>query len=243
MSTKNTALIVLTYERISTFESITKKLELQTNKDYDLFIYNSGPHFKSIEIISQKIFKETSYNLLHTDINEGCWRRYELARELAQNGYKRVLFLDDDIIIPSNYIDLALKQYEQNTYKSWWAWDLMGGNNYDTDRVRVLDKDIPANYCGAGVSIIDSSIFLDNNFFNIPIEETKWMDDIWLSFYSKNVLGWNISYLDIPKISFSDSASDSNALYKKIDQDGIIGINKKDYLIFLKNKYDWKPIG
>ena len=240
---KDIALIVLTYNRINSFESMATMINNQTYKNFSLYIYDSGPHFKSIEAISKRIIKNVHYTLMHTDINEGCWRRHELAHDLAKQGYKKILFLDDDIVIPNNYIELCLDQYEENTYKSWWAWDLMGGNNYDVDRVRILDKKIPANYCGTGVSIIDSSIFLDDNYFNIPIEETKWIDDIWLSFYSKNVLGWNISYLDVPGVSFANSAGDSNAMYTKIAQGSIINMSKKDYLIFLKNKYDWNPIG
>jgi hypothetical protein len=243
MGNKDTALIILTYNRISSFETMAKMINNQTYKDFDLYVYDSGPHFKSIQIISNRIIKDISYNLIHTDINEGCWRRHELARDLAKKGYKKILFLDDDIVVPSNYVELALKQYEDRSYKSWWAWDLMGGNNYDFDRVRVLDKNTPANYCGAGVSIIDASIFLDDEYFNIPIEETKWIDDIWLSFYSNNVLGWKTSYLDIPGVMFSNSAGDSNALYTKIAKRSIISMSKKDYLLFLKDKYDWNPIG
>lgn len=242
MSNKDTALIVLTYKRVSVFEKLAKMIEAQTNKSYDLFVYDSGPHFKSIEIISNRIFKETSYSLLHTDINEGCWRRHELARELAQKGYKRVLFLDDDIIIPDNYIDLALQQYEPQSYKSWWAWDLNGGYHYEKDRTRIFDIETPANYCGAGVSIVDASIFLDDEYFNIPIEETKWIDDVWLSFYSKKMLGWKVSYLDIPGVSFGPEAGDSNALYTKISGRKVINMSKKEYVEFLKDKYDWNPI-
>ena len=115
---------------------------------------------------------------------------------------KKIIFLDDDIIIPNNFVQLALDHYEEKSYKSWWAWHLNGGNNYYKDRVRVLDKNILVNYCGPGVSIIDSSIFLEDNYFNLPIEQIKYIDDIWTSFYVGHIMKWKLSYLDINGICF-----------------------------------------
>jgi hypothetical protein len=242
MPDTKTALIVLTYNRINFYGLMAEMINNQTIKNFDLYIYNSGPDFKSIESISQKIFTNIDYTLLHTDINEGCWRRHELARDLAKKGYEKILFLDDDIIIPENYVESALKQYEPFSYKSWWAWDLQGGNDYYRDRVQILNTNTPVNYCGTGVSIIDARIFLDPEYFNIPINETKWIDDIWLSFYSKEKMRWKLEYLDIPGTSFSEYAEDVNAMYTNILNKTIINITKKEYIHLLKNKYNWNPI-
>jgi hypothetical protein len=241
MNESKNALILLTYNRINFFEDLATLIENQTNKDFELFIYNSGPHFKSIELISKRIFKDVEYNLLDTINDDGPWRKHKLAKDLAKIGYEKILFLDDDIVIPKNYVDILLSQYEEKSYKSWWAWDLDGGKDYYNKRIRILDPSAPANYCGSGVCIIDSSIFLDPDYFNIPNEETKWIDDIWLSFYAKHVLGWKLSSIDIPELFFSTHAGDSNALYIKILSKKITQLDKQEYVDLLKNKYDWKP--
>lgn len=216
-------------------------LNAQTNKNFDLFVYHTGPGIEKVKSDSVVISKDINHAVLFTPVNEGCWRRHELARDLAQQGYKKIMFLDDDVIFPDNYVELVLSNYEEFSYKSWWAWDLKGAYHYEKDRVRVLDTETPVNYCGAGVSIIDARIFLKDEYFNVPIDDAKWIDDVWLSFYSRHVLGWKLQYLDIAGISFDESAADSAALYIKI-MNGTSGtMSKKDFTNFLKQKYGWNP--
>ena len=217
-------------------------LSNQTNRNFDLYIYDSGPHFRLIQEIAKSAITNIQYRTIHTDSNEGCWRRHELAQKLAKDGYKKILFLDDDIIVPNNYIELALEQYEEKSYKSWWAWNLNGSYYWEKDRTRVQELGVPVNYCGAGVSIMDASIFLDDEYFNIPIVETKWIDDVWLSFYSKEKLGWKLEYLDVPGVAFGEQAADEHSLYLNISNRKVISMSKKEYVDFLKSKYGWNPV-
>lgn len=238
----STALIVLTYKRTKILPEMVSKLNAQSSTDFDLFISHSGSDRSLVQYISTKVRKEIPCEVVYSDTNEGCWRRHELARTLASRGYKRIMFLDDDIVIPNNYVELALTQYEDLSYKSWWAWNLNGGYTYEKDRTRITDPNVPANYCGAGASIVDSRLFLEENYFNLPTDDAKWIDDIWMSYYTNHILGWKLSYLDIPNVSFHEAAADANALYLKISSRELDSkINKREFVDLLKNDYGWRP--
>ena len=224
--------------RLSTFKEVAPILNEQSTKEFDLFISNSGPYFNEIEEIVKKELVNISYTLLDSD-NSSIWRRHILAKKLAKAGYKKIMFLDDDILIPKNYVEMALSQYEDLSYKSWWAWDLNGGNNYEKDRSRVLDPNTPSNYCGAGVSIIDAKVFLEDGYFSNPDLEHRYIDDIWISMYTGHIMGWNLRYLDINGVSFSGEAGDVNALYINIKNKNTPSKTKDEYVRDLKERYGW----
>ena len=229
--------------RVSTFKTVASILNEQSTKAFDLFISNSGPYLDELTEVASKELTNINYKFVSADNSDRVWRRHTLARDLAKAGYKKIMFLDDDILIPKNYIESALSQYEDYSYKSWWAWDLRGGDNYERDRVRVLDKDTSVNYCGGGVSIIDARVFLDDKYFDNLGPERLYMDDIWLSMYTRHIMGWKLRYLDIPGVSFGDEAGDRHALYITVKHEDSTSRTKDEYVRYLKDKYDWNPIG
>jgi hypothetical protein len=239
--TNDTALILLTYKRIKFFQATIDMIKLQTNKSFDLYISHYGPGSDDMSILAENTLKDSGINFIfiNSEINDGCWRRHTLAKELATKGYQKIMFLDDDIAIPNNYVECAINQYEPSSYKSWWAWKMADNTNNFNNRSRILKKGVQVNYCGAGVSIIDASIFLDNEYFNLPFEEVKWIDDLWISFYADHILGWNLGYLDIPDVDFM-SGHLEGALYSGIESKKLLSINYSDFLFFLKQNYGWK---
>ncbi len=153
---------------------------------------------------------------------------------MAESGIDVVFFIDDDIRIPQNYIELALAQYEKRTYSSSYAWTFQdNGSDYYKKRTRVYDNNESIKYCGAGVSMIDSSIFLDKGLFEV-LPGAYEIDDLWLSYYADHVAKYKLRYLDIPGVSIK--GNDSVALLWTIKNKDY---TKKEFLIDLVS-FGWK---
>lgn len=239
MNNKDTALIMLTYMRTNTLKASSIYIENQTCKDFDLFISNSGPYFDEINKIFSDNVKSISYEIINDSNDQMGWRKHVLARSLAQKGYKKIIFLDDDIIIPVDYVEKALNQYEENSYKSWWAWDLNDGSDYYNNRTKITDSSKIANYCGSGACIVDAKVFLEDDYFNNSDTEILYMDDIWLSFYVSHILKWKMTYLDIPGVRFGIEAGDIHSLHVSVLFENSNSRTKDEYIKHLKKEYGW----
>lgn len=213
---------MLTYKRLELLEQTLNSFLEQTYKDFHLHIshgdYDTKEHF--LEIINE--YKESlslSYSI--DDNSTYSFRRFLIARNFVKSELADiVLFLDDDVKILDNHIEKCLYQYEAKTYKSGWAFRFLSKPPKYFERERILDKNIEAHYCGPGISIIDGTFFLKNDFFTEPKTEDDYiMDDLWLSFFVKKA-GWNLKFLDV---NFELSGEDEVAIYKNLIQ------RKKDY--------------
>lgn len=242
MSPHEAALVILTHRRQASFVNTIKYLEAQTALPSLIIVSDSGPN---PELVQQAI-KGTHLDIVYkrADKDTSPWRRFTAGKALAEAGYEAVLFLDDDICIPPDYIEKAVSLYEPCSYKSWWAWDLNGGYAYEKDRIRILKPNTGVNYCGTGASVIDPRVFADPDFYILPTPDTIWgMEDVWLSYFSKERLGWKLEYLDIDGISFSADADDDNALYRAVENKTRTSITKREFVELLKSQYGWSPKG
>lgn len=226
---------MLTWKRVKSLPVMMHNLARQTNKNFELVISNSNvdEHNRIHDYIQG--FKPYFNIRLRKDSNkEFAYRRLRVAREEAEAGAEIILFIDDDVRIPPDYIAKAVKQYEPQSYKSQFAWKLDdNGSDYYNKRTRVLDRRKKVNYCGTGVSIVDASIFLDDGLFDSPQGAIK-VEDLWLSYYAQHILGWKLQYLDISDVAIG--GGDRAALYKKVAQEAY------DKAHFLRDlvKMGWK---
>lgn len=166
-----------------------------------------------------------------------AFRRLVVAKELAEAGSEIIFYIDDDVSIPNNYVQMALSQYKPKTYFSNYAWSIYNnGKNYYRFRTRAWDNNNKIQYCGTGISMIDAKIFLDPGLTDaekVP-KGAYGVEDLWLSYYADKVLNWSLRYMDAPGVTLG--GNDSVALYKQIKQESY---NKADFLIDLV-KMGWK---
>lgn len=232
----DTAVILLVHDRISFLANTIKMINEQTNKNFTFFISVCEEKNSDLlqKIVLDNIDKGIDYKI---ESSAECrpWRRFTLSKDLANLGYKKIIFIDDDIFFPKNHVEHLLSIYEPQSYKSWWAWKITDPQNYLKKRVRVLQQDVNASYCGTGISIVDSSIFLQDGFFDVT-EEAKWMDDIWISFFCNKKV-WKVCAFSLNGISFNKEADSSKALYKNIKSKS--GMSKDQYVFWLYSKYGW----
>lgn len=230
----NAAVILLSWQRpTGTFRNL-KDLSRQTVDGFRVIISNSNPE------ISEQIgsYKDKFPGLdieIRNDSNDYyCFRRFFIAREMAEAGVDIVFFIDDDIRIPKDFIELSISQYQEKTYSSSYTWSFRdNGSDYYKKRKRVFDNSSDIKYCGAGISMIDPSIFLDDGLFQAP-KEAYGIDDLWLSYYADHIAKFKLRYLDVPGVHVG--GNDKVALLWSVKANSY---TKKDFLIDLVN-LGWK---
>jgi glycosyltransferase involved in cell wall biosynthesis len=205
------AVILCVFVRLENLEMTLNKIKDQTNKDFDFYICdNSNKEQKVIGLI-KKHTPNLGVNLsIKSYKNEfKQFSRFLLARDLAEDGYEKIIFFDDDEILPLTFIDECLTQYEPGTVKTFWAHKI---NKIYKKKIK-LENDEIGNYAGTGGLICDSSIFLNEDFFDCP-EEYWIIDDLWLSFYLLKYTDYKIKALktDIKFIN------DAKATFLKLKQ-------------------------
>lgn len=219
--------VLLTWKRIPKLKDTMTSLLNQTYKDFNIHISNGNLDFvEKINTYIKKLRSEVPITVSHDGNDKFTFRRFEVCQRLVSDGTDIVLFIDDDVIIPDNYVEMCLNQYEPKTYKSGYAWNFQdGGSDYYNKRTRRYDNEEIIHYCGTAMSMIDASIFLDDNLINNAPEASYKIEDLWLSYYADSILGWKLQYLDLPGASVI--ATDGVSLARQVLYDKV---NKKTFL-------------
>ena len=228
------AVILLSWKRPAGTLKNLKDLSEQTVGGFKVILSNSNPKiYEEIQAYKSR-FPDLNVEIRNDSNEHYCFRRLFIAREMAQSGIDVIFFIDDDVIIPKNYIELALAQYQEKTYSSVYTWTFQDkGSDYYKKRTRVYDNKENIKYCGAGVSMIDSSIFLEDGLFQVP-GKAYGIDDLWLSYYCDYIAKYSLRHLDIPGVIIK--GNDRFALLFTIKSNAY---TKKDFLIDLVSN-GWK---
>lgn len=211
---KKVTVILMTWKRISMLKETLRDLEAQTYKDFDLYISNGNlEHARYVDKFTNQFKNKLSIRVSHDGNEQKSFRRLLAARKMAQEGTEIVLFIDDDIELPPTYVEKALSQYEPKAYKSGFAWRFYeNGKNYYKYRKRRFDNKLVIHYCGTGISMVDASIFLEDGLFDVP-EGALGIEDLWLSYYAQQIMGWKLAYMEVPKGTII-GGDDAVALFK-----------------------------
>lgn len=232
----NIAVVLLSWQRIGAIRGILNRLSKQTRRDFTVHISNGNLEQAGKIDEYAKLFAHRLDITVHHDGNDiYAFRRFPLGKMLAENGVDVILFIDDDVLIPSTYIKDALSQYEEESYCSGFAWSFQdGGSDYYKKRTRHYDNKQKIHYCGTGMSMVDARIFLEKGLLNAPKEAYK-IEDLWLSYYAQHVMGWQLKYINLPNTRLG--GGDSVALYKTVARESF---DKADLLRMLVKDYGWK---
>jgi hypothetical protein len=205
------AVILCTFVRLENLSMTLDKLSSQTNKGFDLYISDNSNNTNKVVGLIKKFGKDIDFNVfVKSDLNEfKQFSRFLLARDLAYEGYEKVIFFDDDEILPNTFVDECLTQYEPGTVKTFWAHMI---EKIYKKKIK-LEKDEVGNYAGTGGLICSAELFLNDDFFDCP-EEYWIVDDLWLSFYLLKYTDYKIKELktDIKFIN------DSKATFLKLKE-------------------------
>jgi hypothetical protein len=219
----NISIVILSWQRPQGIKLVLEALSKQTYKNFSIHISN-GNLSKHSKLKNYVDFYEKNHKmkirLTHDGNDLFAFRRLTVAKSLAEAGTDIVLYLDDDISIPENYVEMCLSQYQPKTYMSGFAWSLFeNGKDYYKHRVRQWDNSNKVQYCGTGISMIDAKIFLEDGLVNpdfVPHGAYR-VEDLWLSYYADHVLGWKLAYIAMPGVVIG--GGDSVALYRQVQRD------------------------
>lgn len=234
--------VLLTWQRLSSLSKMLTSLQNQTYKNFNIRISNANlVKFQYVEGVAQKFDGHLDIEVSHEGNDKFAFRRFTVGKDLAERGTNIILFIDDDVIIPNDYVEQCLRYYEDKSYKSGFAWRIdRGGIDYYKYRTRIHDPNQKVNYCGTGLGMIDASIFLDPRLIQHAPPESIKIEDLWLSYFAQRVLKWRLA--PIPQQNVILGGGDSVALYKQIIKEKHIekAPDKADFLRLLVNKYKWK---
>jgi glycosyltransferase involved in cell wall biosynthesis len=196
-------LILSTYKRIENLTTTLNSLKNQIEINFNIHIVHNDPNTLGLvtDIVNSFVYDNESKNInLHPRNNRYVFfERHLLARDLAKSGTDIILFLDDDVAIPDTYVKSAVDSWEPESYKSQHSYSFYTNPPSYWERVkhtRPTESNYEIGYCGAGMSVVDSSIFLNDSFFSKKVlNKYKMFDDIWLSVFASN-LGWKLNYFD-----------------------------------------------
>lgn len=174
----NTALIMCTYKRLGNLKLTIDCIKKQTNKDFDFYIVDNSGENEKIEKIINKFGKDIDITIHSYHNYFKQFSRFILARDLAEQGYEKIIFIDDDEIIPNTFIQECHEQYDPESVKTFWGHKV---EKIYKRKIKLESAEI-GNYAGTGGLICNSSLFLNDDFFDCP-EEYWIIDDLWLSFY------------------------------------------------------------
>lgn len=186
------AVIMCTYVRLENLAKTYKALENQTNNDFDFYICdnsNNDPHLLNT---TRKRSTYFNHNVFIKEYNNkySIFSRFYLAKELAEQGYKVIVFIDDDQIIPPSFIQDCYDQYDPRIVKSFYAHYIEG----DYWRKQEIAVGEDTNYVGGGGLMCNASIFLDEELFSCPPK--YWiLDDLWISYYLANFTDYKMQKL------------------------------------------------
>jgi glycosyltransferase involved in cell wall biosynthesis len=233
--------VLLTWQRIGNLKTTLESLSNQTFANFEVYITNANLTQKSAVDKSAKRYADRLKIRVSHDGNDlFAFRRMTVGKRLAEEGTDIILFIDDDVTFDESYVETCLRYYEPKSYKSGFAWNFQNnGNDYYGKRSRVTNTHTVIHYCGTGISIIDASIFLDNNLIKKAPSSALKIEDLWLSYYAQHVKKWKLGYIPVEGVILG--GADGVALYKQILNDKKSGgINKADFLRELVKDYGWK---
>jgi glycosyltransferase involved in cell wall biosynthesis len=224
------AVVLLTWQRMSKLQTTLRSFARQSYKNFTLVVSNANltkPAIYNIEKYTN-IYRRKGLDIeVRHDGNEMyAFRRFIVGKDLYDQGYDVVLFIDDDVSFPDTYVEKCLNQYEPQTYKSGFTWIFYNrGKNYYKFRKRVFTNDYGVHYAGTGFCMIDASIFKDKDLITKAPEGSQKIEDLWLSYYVNQKSGWKVMYMETENVILG--GADSVALYKDVQR---AKVDKADFL-------------
>jgi hypothetical protein len=187
-----TAIIMCTYLRYKNLPKTYNSLNNQTNLDFDFYISDNSDNDPHILNTTKKLAGEAKYNVfIKQDKNKySIFSRFMLAKDLAEEEYTKIIFVDDDQRIPTEFVQDCYDQYEDKVIKSFYAHDII--DNYWSKQPLKLGAS--GNYAGGGGLMCNADLFLHKDFFTCP-EEYYILDDLWISYFGKRIAGYDIKLL------------------------------------------------
>lgn len=141
MDYKNLDVFVLTYNRAEYLRVMLESLCTQIAKGFNIKVLNNCSTDNTLEVIEEikKKYPDRNISVITHEKNLGNVGNFKRSQELAENEYTAI-FHDDDAIHPE-YIETAMKIFEENPDVVMCSGSLWGLYNVSNDDWDILYKD------------------------------------------------------------------------------------------------------
>lgn len=206
-------------------DRLPRTLELLAEQDTpaSLYVWNNN-HREANRLDTLLAGSPVPAQSVHCPRNIGCFGRFYLARDLAPV-HDAIVFIDDDQDFGRSMIADQLASFAPRMLAGWWAFTYRTGARSYGERDRVETPLQPADYVGVGGMVADASIFTDPALFRCP-RRYWFVDDLWLSYYSSHVRGWQLRR----------SLADFRFAADGLDLDVTLGMTKIRMFRYLKRR-------
>lgn len=185
----NVPVVMCTWQRLYRLENSIANLGDQLGVNVNLIIWNNNSEERTrVEEIVENARAKLDVKIIHSPTNIGGIGRFHVARKLAPRS-PYVIFIDDDQILPRDFIAKLYAERSDKELHSSWAFKILNTENY-WDRIE-LEPGQRANYCGTGGMIAPTKIFISEDIFDIPAGY-MFIEDLWLSYFVINKLGFKL---------------------------------------------------
>jgi hypothetical protein len=174
-------LVMCAWKRIDSIENVLDDLKKQ-NLKLDVFIWNNN--FGEKEKLDKKVSKYDFATVFHSPKNVGGYGRFYMAKYLNTfKIYDKVFFIDDDQILPEDYLSTLYAEHQPKTVVSSWAFQILDRHDYWVRR--AADPGQEVDYAATRGMIVDMDLFSVPEMFECP-KRYWFIEDFWLTYVAKN---------------------------------------------------------
>lgn len=203
-------IIMCVWKRLDGFIQTIRQLNLQTFKDFKLFVWNNNPELDSEFRAALKNHAKFKYEFHSSEKNVGGFGRFFYAKQIRRSRglLDYCVFIDDDQEFGPDTIQIFMNEAQPNTILSQWGWQFTTLQYYGESRLQRLPGET-VHYAGTGGMIVDMRIFDSEGLFKCP---TKYwfVEDLWLSYYANHILNYKL----LKSAAVIKNGDDQHSLYK-----------------------------
>jgi phosphorylcholine metabolism protein LicD len=173
-------LCIATYQRYYRLADIVKKLNKQTNQDFNLNIWNNSG--KDITPFV-KDFPQDRLTIIQSEKNEGSAARFKLV---PYTKGECIIFFDDDEDVVERFVEYNFKEYQRfgkDVILGWYTRTFLGKGYGDSFDNATYGSEV--DYIGTGGMVLDRWIFdTEDTLLNIPEPYDK-VEDLYLCYIAR----------------------------------------------------------
>jgi hypothetical protein len=144
----------------------------------------------------------------------GIGRFYAIKHLLIENNFQYCIFIDDDQIFGSQFIETMKKYKKIKTGFCWYGKTFDENKKYKNNTHLTLKHKDKLDYGGTGGMIIDVEIFKNNDFYkNLP-PNFLFCEDLWLSLYGQKYYNYSFYKIDVNMFIIKDGKDQCTKLWK-----------------------------
>src|ERR1017187_2965044 len=176
--------IFCTWRRL---ERLQRTLEQLAAQDFPVqaLIWNNSPDRARVDAAIR--YSGIPVTVHHSQRNIGGFGRFYLAREAAEQGHDRVVFIDDDQDFGPGTMTNLIRAHRPNSLSGWWAFGFRSAAYSSKFRTAPGET---ASLTGTGGMVADTAVFRDPRLLRCP--RRYWFaEDIWLSYVAGHLRGYH----------------------------------------------------